>query len=753
MQLFTIILLLLLLLPLTTTGFVNNNNNNGRKPPPPRGPPTLRHGAGDSGESFVDLTASNIAHFKRWNDTSHLDHDDDDDDDDDDDANNDIDELIGNARGGSQQPVTDVVKGTQATLSATTSFWGQTFGRVIQNVKASVTKIGGKVSKRFQSPEKRKEEELLQQLRTMPVQRVVVQNSQVLPKEVVQIATRRADMLGKPLGTERVQELARTLKQWYDRQGYVLHSVTGATLETTTATAEIQVQEPVSAQQPVDIIFCKEMAIDPDTGALMTMRQYKDRYAVKQRFGAIRKSGEPMQVNTTFIETEGRTKPNRIASALGLRSNRPFQWKPQRWQNIVNSGIFTRVVRATPQPMEDGGIQLQIVAQEAPTRHLEYGLGKSLYTGSWEGELDFEHSNLIGGGEVLAVSVRRGTKDVEPSIRVRFTDDHFGMEGGYDIEAFSDYVGDLTHEEPGEQPGEVTMKVADINDGSMDSSPAISEPSSGATANVADASDTNMGTVQSPQNKVDYDHDDLLSRRGATFRLRNPFNPEVIRNSMVSASIERTYSKTGLHENIGSTTLQLGPFRRQLPMHAMSSIDTSVTTGARILDFASSYSNEKRDGPNSMKPYASFSATTKQVVPVLETRTAGNRPLILALRHSATVSSSNLPRHEAKAHGVANNVRGAKSNGHVSSAIRGTTEVRIPIDIPMLSSREQDANVVLFGDWLFATKDSTSPIFRKSSVGIGFRKNLQGLPLHCNLCYAGDGKIKTLFGLGRDFEA
>ena len=55
---------------------------------------------------------------------------------------------------------------------------------------------------------------------------------------------------------------------------------------------------------------------------------------------------------------------------------------------------------------------------------------------------------------------------------------------------------------------------------------------------------------------------------------------------------------------------------------------------------------------------------------------------------------------------AANNIRGAKSNGRVSNAIRGTTEVRIPVDVPMLKSAQQDTSLVLFGDWLFATKDS-----------------------------------------------
>lgn len=709
-----LVLLVLTLLPLWAHAFARIGGS-GRRLPPRGPPPNHRHLAScSSGEPFEPLEISNICLGKRetYNETFDLEQD-----------------KFVSTRGGSQQqqnqqlPVNDVVKGTQATLSATTSFWGQTFGRLIQGTKSGVAGVGEKVSKRFQSAEKRKEEELLQQLRSMPVQRVVVKDSQVLPKEVIQIATRRSGLLGNPLRTERVQELAKTLQQWYNRQGYVLHSVTGATLETTTATAEIQVQEPVSSTKPVNIIFCKEMVVDPESGELISIRQFKDRNAVKRNFGGLRERSirdDLQKVNTTLIETSGRTSPSRIAKALGLRPNRPFQWKANRWQSIVKSGIFSKVVRATPQPLSDGTVQLNIVAQEAPTRHLEYGLGKSLYTGSWEGELEFEHNNLLGGGEVAGLSVRRGTRDAEPSVRVRFSDDRFGLEGGYDVEAFSDYIGETSEEEP----GEFTFRVADTKMMPKD--------------------------VEAPSTASDQDA--LLSRRGATFRLRNPFNPEVIRNSMVSASIERTATRNGLNENIGSTTLKLGPFRRALPLDALSSIDTAVTTGTRVLDFVSDDESTRRS-PFELKPYASVTTTTRQIVPLLETRTTGKRPLILALQHSATVSSPNLPRHEAKANGVANNIRGAKSNSRVSSAIRGTTEVRIPVDVPMLKSSQQDASLVLFGDWLFATKDSRSTIFRKSTVGVGIRKSLQGLPLHCNLCLAGDGKIKTLFGLGRDFEA
>jgi hypothetical protein len=714
-------MVLILLLPWATTSFVSKH---GRRGLPPRGPPRqalrISQGSPDLPSSVPLLALA----YDRVNVTTLEETDE---------------AAVMAVRGGSstsstrrrqqqQQAATgDVVKGTQATLSATANFWSSKVGQTLAGVQQRIQNLGKRLGQPFQSKEKRQKEALLEQLQTMPVQRVVVKDSAVLPPEVVQIATRRSGLLGQPLQTDRVQTLAASLKQWYDRQGYVLHSVTGATLETKTATAEIQVQEPILASPPVDIVFCKEMVVDNESGDLMTIRQYKDRMAVKKSFGG-RRSHQQLDrasLNTTMLETGGRTKASRIAKAMGLRSGRPFQWKPQRWQHIVQSGIFARIVRATPQPLPDGTVQLQIVAQEAPTRHLEYGLGKSLYTGLWEGELDFEHANLLGGGEAVALSVRRGTKDAEPSVLLRFTDDRFGLEGGYDVEAFSDFIGDSPAPGEDEQPGEVTVQLVDTT-------------GEEATAPFRAAAAT------SPN----YDSDALMSRRGATFRLRNPFNPHIITHSMVSASMERTSTKTGLHENIGSATLKLGPFRRTLTADARSSIDTSITTGTRVLDTIPQNENESS---HEFRPYVAVTASTMQVIPVLETRTMGNRPLILALRHSATFSSAHLPRHEAKAQGVANNIRGASANGRVASAIRGTTEVRIPVDLPRI--RQQDASIVLFGDWLLATKDASFHFCRKSSVGIGIRKNLQGLPLHCNFCYAGDGKIKTLFGLGRDFDA
>jgi outer membrane protein assembly factor BamA len=350
--------------------------------------------------------------------------------------------------------------------------------------------------------------------------------------------------------------------------------------------------------------------------------------------------------------------------------------------------------------MSDGTVQLQVFVKEPPPRHLEYGLGKSLYTGGWEGELDFEHQNLFGGGETVGLMVRRGTKDAAPSVRLRYSDENFGLEGGHDFEVFSEFVGDDVA-----GPGEDDVQV-----------------------------------------KYDYENDSLLDRKGATFRVKNPIDPKMIRNSVASASLERMSTRTGLHENIGSATLTIGPFRKMLPMDARSSISTSVTGGTRLGDKEPSEESSRLN--IQFLPYSSVSATARQVLPLSKPQ-EGRKPFTLALQHTIATSTLNLPRHEAKAMGISAQIRGASPDGSASSTVKGTAEVRVPLDV----ARVGEGAVVLFGDWFYVQKDHQSPFYAKSSVGIGFRKNFQGLPLKYDVCYSSEGKIKTMFGLGVDFDA
>jgi len=92
-------------------------------------------------------------------------------------------------------------------------------------------------------------------------------------------------------------------------------------------------------------------------------------------------------------------------------------------------------------------------------------------------------------------------------------------------------------------------------------------------------------------------------------------------------------------------------------------------------------------------------------------------------------------------------IRGAAPDDMASSAVKGTTEIRLPVAAPRVGS----GTVVLFGDWFCVQKDTNSPFYSKSSIGVGLRKNVQGLPLKYDVSYS-EGKIKTMFGMGADFD-
>jgi outer membrane protein assembly factor BamA len=665
-------------------------------------------------------------------------------------------------RGGSTsqtQKQKEIVQGSKSAFKRTVMFWKDTVDDTTSKLSQAIRQLwpfkrGGK----SRSSALTTQEELLHALETMPIKRVTVPNTTVLPPDVLRVAVKRAGIIGNPLRTDRVQDLAKTLKMWYMRQGYVLHSVTGATLQPDTATAEINVEEPtVSTERPVELVFCKEMVVDADTGELMTFKQFYQRYQERMRAQnptgssgqnrLLRRADRPPerhQLNTTMVVKEyGRTNPQRIAQALKLQPGQPFRWQEGRWRRIASSGIFSKVLKTSPLRQDDGGVGLQIICMEPPARHLEYGIGKSIWTNAWEGEVDFDWRNVFGGGESVGVLVRRGTRDAAPSVRFRYADDKFGLEGGYDMEVFSDFIGDTATTSE-------NTKTENENDSTL----------------KADDETSQSSTISVGATPDDYDEDDLLNRRGATFRLRNPISPRLIANSIASASIERTSTKTGLHESIGSATLTLGPFRQFMPMDARSSISTTVTGGTRLRGATGSSQDGSGDrtgagmfsslsfGSSEVLPYSSATATARQVIPLslLPSQSespSSRQPITLALEHTVTTSTSNIPRHEAKAMGNSCHIRGASPDGPASSSLRGTTELRIPVAGP---PQFGTGTIVVFGDWFFVQQDKSSPFYAKSSIGVGIRKNIQGLPLKFDLCYSSEGKIKPHYSLGLDFD-
>lgn len=285
-----------------------------------------------------------------------------------------IDDLsaLADVRGGSTktESTNDVVAGAKSSLQTTIAYWSDVF-QSLQRKASNVFKN-----------DKQKDDEV--DLTKIPVQAVKVK-SEILPESIVERAALRSGMLGSGLSSDRVSECARQLKKFYLQRGYVLHTVTGATLNADSGVATLNVQEPTVHALPLDIKFAKEMSIDPETGETTTKKKYRDKLE--------RLKGRPLRreewtaiadaLNTTLIESRGRTNPRTLSKRMGLKPGSHFQWNADRWQSIARSGIFSKVWRASPVQMEDGTVQLQVLAQEAPPRNLEYGLSKSLYTGHW----------------------------------------------------------------------------------------------------------------------------------------------------------------------------------------------------------------------------------------------------------------------------------------------------------------------------------------------------------------------------------
>lgn len=275
-----------------------------------------------------------------------------------------------------QQNSKNVVAGAKSTFDTSFSFWSNAWNSFQLKVKKTLSGL---------IPNRKKDKDGEIDPTTIPVQRVMVPSSDILPDSVVRAAGQRSGMIGSVMEPSRVQECAKHIKKWYMQRGYVLHSVKGATLHVDNATATLTVQEPMLSSMPVDIRFAKEVPIDPESGQTTTLRRYKEKLERRKARALTRDEWLSVKnsLNTTLIEAEGRTNPNKISKRLDMHPGDHFRWNSQRWLNIAQSGIFSKIWRASPVQMSDGTVQLQVLAQEAPPRNLEYGITKSLYTGHW----------------------------------------------------------------------------------------------------------------------------------------------------------------------------------------------------------------------------------------------------------------------------------------------------------------------------------------------------------------------------------
>ena len=171
------------------------------------------------------------------------------------------------------------------------------------------------------------------------------------------------------------------MKSFYDQNGYVLCEVSSASIDPS-GLVSLSVIEPRCAGEPVGMQFLKEMVVNPEDGRTVTFKKFNE---MQERRKVVKKLKRE-DLNTTFVPTKGRTRGDVIARTLRMETGEVFKWDNERWQNVANSGLF-ELVRTKPVKDKNGNVQLMVQATEKPTRNLEYGVTKSLYTGEWEGEV------------------------------------------------------------------------------------------------------------------------------------------------------------------------------------------------------------------------------------------------------------------------------------------------------------------------------------------------------------------------------
>lgn len=585
-------------------------------------------------------------------------------------------------------------------------------------------------------------------LTSTTVTAVTAPKSELLPNEVITQSAERAKMIGGMLTPATLDSTAKSINDWYSSQGYVMNSVTGATLVPSKSDegnghVELRVREAKvsnSKDKSMVIRFVDPCHEDNEGDIKIPVQGDVDNHADH--------SDEEQQQYQKFRITSGRTRPLKMAKMVGIAPGSHFRIIPQRWSRIVasrggifqgqsggsKSALFSTIHAVQPIPEEDGTVSVEIIASEnKPFVSLEYGVTKSLYSDQWEGEFDLKHANAFGGGEIAAFNVKKGrdVKNGPTSWRMSISDDSIG-DAGYDFELFSDQVG------------------------------------------VTKDTETVTSTTK---------------RTGATMRLRLP---QMLVPRSISASFEQInrmkISETPIQS--ASMTMDVGP------VSFLRSGLSAVLTGGVQMSGDTTNNVEAKSGK--MKPYFRGTATSQKILSLFRSPFDFRDPkanVDLAVRNVASISTKHLPRHEAILLGLSSRVRGyryssntsANNGGNwasflqlnnekvrppiaVSNSISGCIELRLPFhpfsnaDGSMNKTMNHvssilKGNIVTFVDWAFSQaqndliegKDLTEKLLRHSSMGIGYRKVTQGIPLKVDAVITEHGTGGLFFGIGRDF--
>ena len=610
-----------------------------------------------------------------------------------------------------------------------------------------------------------------QVLRSTRILSVTAPESALLPPDIITQSATDAELVGGTLNPEALEQTATAINRWYADNGYVLNSVTGATLipsatnddndaNNTEGRVELKVKEVKLAKSsqnsfPVKLRLVQRVDSESDTNdqnSLITLPS---------------QSGE---TSTLFKSISGCTRPKKIARMTKLEPVRHLRILPDRWSRLVafpggmfgagggRSAIFSNIHAVRPIPEESpqgNAVSVEIIASEnKPYAALEYGVTKSLYSDKWEGEFDLKHTNAFGGGEVATINVRKGQSNGRKNGRNAVRDDN-------------------------------NKWAQRLNDGPLSWRMSVKDNYAGYDLNLFHENVGAGGHRKKHQNTSNKESEgDVLSdasggnpmRVGGTMRLRLPSSMKrKFKANVVSATFERINAQSIASASVGVGPYQFNPFRS-----LYSSISASMTSGV-----------SNSDGSAGAVTYAAGALTSHQSVPFKSS------PVTLNVRHIASGGTKNLPRHEAVSLGLSSKVRGYKYNYQgqkidtssieeeeqqehgtwqalkklcsgckganvnpqiaISKALSGTIELRVPFQAaseggsqPILSG-----TFLLFGDWSLtqahtqslATEKENRPA-RFSSAGVGLRKVVQGIPLKVDACVTEHGSKGIFFGIG-----
>ena len=239
-------------------------------------------------------------------------------------------------------------KGTSTLLSNAGAFWSGAVSNLLSNLTSF---------RLFGKRKPSEEESEIQRLKSTVITTVQC-NSTILSPSIIQTCATRSGLIGSTLSAAPVQEMARLLKQHYQRNGYALSSMTGATLLDDAGVVEVTVEEPILSSEPVAIAFAKKMVLT-DMGDVVSLREYKNTLKPAQL-----SSFDPKNLNTTYVQMEGKTWANIISKAMGFTPGTPFQWKERDWRDVERSSVFSDILHAKPYRLSDGTVQFRLIAME-----------------------------------------------------------------------------------------------------------------------------------------------------------------------------------------------------------------------------------------------------------------------------------------------------------------------------------------------------------------------------------------------------